>query len=50
MLAHSPKDRIESRYNRATHTARRRQLAQIWADLLLAGMPKAAELVALPRT
>lgn len=50
MLAHSPKDRIESRYNRATHTDRRRKLAQEWADLLLAGMPKAVELLALPRT
>jgi len=50
MLTHSPKDRIESRYNRATLTERRRKLAQELADLLLAGMPKATELVALPRT
>ncbi len=50
MLAHTPKDRIESRYNRAMHTERRRKLAQEWGDLLLAGMPKATELVALPRT
>jgi integrase len=49
MLAHAPKDQVESRYNRATHAARRRKLAQIWADLLLRGMPAAGELVALPR-
>jgi hypothetical protein len=45
MLTHLSKDRIEHRYNRATHTDSRRKLGQEWADL--AGMFKAAELRAL---
>lgn len=36
MLAHAPKDRVESAYNRALHLERRRELAQAWADLLMA--------------
>jgi integrase len=36
MLAHAPDDKTESAYNRAQHLSRRRELAQIWADLLLA--------------
>ncbi len=35
MLAHAPKDKVEAAYNRALHLSRRRELAQIWADLLL---------------
>ena len=35
MLAHAPKDKVESAYNRAEHLDRRRDLAQIWADLLM---------------
>ncbi|MBD0274537.1 MAG: hypothetical protein ICV73_21720, partial [Acetobacteraceae bacterium] len=31
-------------YNRAAHLARRRELAQEWADLLLEGMPAAREI------
>ena len=45
MLAHKPKDKVEAAYNRAEHNARRRELAQIWADLLLEGRPEAAALV-----
>ena len=44
MLAHAPKDKVEGAYNRAAHLARRRQLAQEWADLLLEGMPPASEI------
>ncbi|MGO2959567.1 MAG: tyrosine-type recombinase/integrase [Acetobacter sp.] len=35
MLAHSPKDKVASAYNRALHLGRRRELARIWADLIL---------------
>lgn len=45
MLAHAPKDQVQAAYNRATHAQRRRELAQAWADLLLEGLPTAAELV-----
>ncbi len=37
MLAHVPKDKVESAYNRAAFMPRRRELAQEWADLLLEG-------------
>lgn len=35
MLAHVPKDKVESAYNRAAYMPRRRELAQEWADLLV---------------
>jgi integrase len=35
MLAHAPKDKTEAAYNRAIHMERRRELAQLWADMLL---------------
>jgi len=44
MLAHAPKDKVEGAYNRAAYMPRRVELAQIWADLLMEGMPAAAEL------
>lgn len=37
MLAHSPRDAVEAVYNRAEVLQRRRELACIWADLLLDG-------------
>lgn len=37
MLAHAPQDKTEAAYNRALHMARRRELAQEWADMLLEG-------------
>lgn len=40
MLAHTPKDAVEAAYNRAQHTERRRELAQIWANLLMEGIPE----------
>jgi integrase len=45
MLAHAPKDKTESAYNRAAHLPRRRELAQVWADLLLQDAAEASALV-----
>lgn len=45
MLAHSQDDKTEGAYNRAAHMDRRRELAQIWADMLLDDMPPAADLL-----
>ncbi len=45
MLAHAPKVKVDGAYySRAAHLARRRELAQEWADLLLEGMPPAREI------
>lgn len=49
MLAHWRKDEVEAAYNRALHLDRRRELAIIWADALMLGMPFAADLMKLPR-
>jgi integrase len=49
MLAHVPKDRVEAAYNRAQHLTRRKELAQLWADLILEGARPAAELLKGPR-
>jgi len=49
MLAHQPKDAVERAYNRAEHLARRRVLAQAWADLLMEGAAPAASLLDGPR-
>jgi integrase len=49
MLAHTPKDKVESAYNRAEHLERRRELAQEWADLILEGAKPAEELLNGPR-
>ncbi|MCW3837786.1 tyrosine-type recombinase/integrase [Sphingomonas canadensis] len=46
MLAHKPKG-VEGVYNRSVYMARRRAIAQQWGDLLMQGLPPAAEL--LPR-
>ncbi|WP_157218728.1 tyrosine-type recombinase/integrase [Flavisphingomonas formosensis] len=48
MLAHLPKG-SEGIYNRAAYLPRRRQLAQEWADMLLADFPPAADLLKGPR-
>ncbi len=45
MLAHKPKDAVESAYNRALHLQRRTELAQIWADLLTEGLQPASNLL-----
>ena len=49
MLAHAPKDKTELAYNRAAHLPRRRELAQAWADLLLADLPEPDSVVGGPR-
>lgn len=48
MLAHKPKgvSATEMAYNRALYMARRRELAIMWADMLTAGLPPAATLLA----
>jgi integrase len=51
MLAHTPKgmSATELRYNRAAYMARRRELAQRWADIIMEGAISAAEIVNSPR-
>lgn len=49
MLAHAAKGEVEAAYNRAEHLDRRRELIQIWADMLMEGMTEARALVDLPR-
>ncbi|MFH1797619.1 MAG: integrase arm-type DNA-binding domain-containing protein [Pseudomonadota bacterium] len=49
MLAHVPKDDTEAAYNRARHMERRRELAQLWADMILDGARPAADLLTGPR-
>jgi integrase len=49
ILAHAPKDRVRAAYNRAAYLARRHELLQVWADLLLDGAIDATGLVSGPR-
>lgn len=49
MLAHTPKDKVEAAYNRAAHLARRRELAQEWADLLIVDQMPLDEVVSWRR-
>jgi integrase len=49
MLAHVPANKIEGAYNRASFTARRREIANEWASQLLQGLPAAAQLLEGPR-
>lgn len=48
MLAHVPKEKVEGAYNRAAYMPRRRELAQVWADMLSEGLPDPGTLAALP--
>jgi integrase len=48
MLAHVPKGRVESAYNRAAYLPRRRELALVWADMLSDGLPEPAVLLDRP--
>jgi len=48
MLAHVPKEKVEGAYNRAAYMPRRRELAQVWADMLVKGLPSPAALVERP--
>ena len=45
MLAHVAEDKVEGAYNREAHMDRRVELAQIWADMLLADAAPAADLL-----
>ena len=48
MLAHVPGEKVEGAYNRAAYMPRRRELAQIWANMLTDGLPKPTVLVERP--
>jgi hypothetical protein len=39
MLAHVPKERVESAYNRAAYLPRRQELAEVWAGVLPTACP-----------
>ena len=45
MLAHVPENKVAGAYNRAEHLQRRKELAQIWADLILRDAKPAASLL-----
>ncbi len=49
MLAHIEKEKTEAAYNRSEHMARRRELTQEWADLILLNARPLAEFVVVPR-
>ena len=49
MLAHTPKDAVAAAYNRTSYAARRREIAQEWGDLLMAGVAAPVTLKGLPR-
>src|SRR5476651_399005 len=44
MLAHVPENKVAGAYNRAEHIQRRKELAQLWADLILKDAKPAASL------
>lgn len=48
MLAHVPKGKVEGAYNRAAYMPRRRELAQVWAEMLCEGLPAPFVLVQRP--
>jgi integrase len=48
MLGHVPAAKVEGAYNRAAYLPRRRELARIWADLLIVSMSPLTELSARP--
>lgn len=45
MLANVVEDKVEGAYNRAAYMDRRRELAQIWADMLLEVVGPAADVL-----
>lgn len=45
MLGHVAVDKVEGAYNRASHMERRRELGQIWADMLLEDAMRAKDLL-----
>ena len=48
MLAHVPRGKIEGAYNRAAYMPRRRELAQVWAEMLSEGLSDPTTLVDRP--
>jgi integrase len=48
MLAHIPNNKVEGAYNRAAYMPRRRELAAIWAKLLVPGLTDPMALTQLP--
>jgi integrase len=48
MLAHVPDGKVEAAYNRAAYMPRRRWLARVWADKLMANLPAPRLLVDRP--
>jgi integrase len=48
MLAHVPTGKVEGAYNRAAYMPRRRELGQIWADMLSDGLPDPGRLIERP--
>ena len=48
MLAHVPAGKVEGAYNRAAYMPRRRELALIWADMMIGDMALPAALVDRP--
>jgi integrase len=49
MLAHVPHNKIEGAYNRAAYMERRRELAEIWADMISLGQAAPAAIATLKR-
>ncbi len=49
MLAHVPKNKVEGAYNRAGFMPRRREIANLWARLLMEGLQPASTLLDGPR-
>lgn len=45
MLAHVSKNAVEGAYHREAYLDRRRELAQLWADMLLEGFPSPEQLI-----
>lgn len=45
MLAHINKNAVEAAYNRSQHEPRRRELYQIWADILCDGLTDPADII-----
>jgi integrase len=48
MLAHVPENKVKGAYDRGAYMDERRELAQVWADMLMEGKGAAAALVNLP--
>jgi hypothetical protein len=48
MLAHVPENKVKGAYDRGAYMDERRELAQVWADMLMEGKPPAAAMLNLP--